>query len=74
LQALLSLNKKDLSEVKSYSQPPLLVAKVMEAVMVLKNVEPTWAEAKKQLGGADFLKEVGKAFSFSFFQLSQTMH
>lgn len=57
-KALLSLNKKDLSEVKSYSQPPLLVAKVMEAVMVLKNVEPTWAEAKKQLGNADFLKEL----------------
>lgn len=30
----------------------------MEAVMVLKGVEPTWAEAKKQLGNADFLKEV----------------
>jgi len=30
----------------------------MEAVMVLKGVEPTWAEAKKQLGNADFLKDV----------------
>jgi dynein heavy chain len=52
------LNKKDLSEVKSYASPPKLVAKVMEAVMILKGVEPTWAEAKKQLGNADFLKEV----------------
>lgn len=57
-KALESLNKKDLSEVKSYSQPPLLVAKVMEAVMVLKQVDPTWVEAKKQLGNADFLKEL----------------
>lgn len=57
-KALLALNKKDLSEVKSYSQPPLIVAKVMEAVMVLRGVEPTWAEAKKQLGNADFLKEL----------------
>lgn len=50
IKALESLNKKDMTEIKSYSVPPPLVQKVMEAVMLLKGHEPTWAEAKRQLG------------------------
>ena len=50
MKALESLNKKDMTEIKSYSVPPPLVQKVMEAVMLLKGSEPTWAEAKRQLG------------------------
>ena len=49
-QALESLNKKDMTEIKSYGRPPALVEKVMEAVMILRGSEPTWAEAKRQLG------------------------
>lgn len=49
-QALESLNKKDMTEIKSYGRPPMLVEKVMEAVMILRGSEPTWPEAKKQLG------------------------
>ena len=49
-QALESLNKKDMTEIKSYGRPPALVEKVMEAVMILRGNEPTWAEAKRQLG------------------------
>jgi len=45
-----ALNKKDLTEIKSYGKPPVLVEKVLEAVMILRGNEPTWAEAKKQLG------------------------
>lgn len=30
----------------------------MEAVMILKKVEPTWAEAKRQLGDVEFLNKV----------------
>ena len=52
LQALESLNKKDMTEIKSYGRPPALVEKVMEAVMILRGSEPTWPEAKKQLGEA----------------------
>ena len=48
--ALESLNKKDITEIKAYGRPPALVEKVMEAVMVLKGSEPTWAEAKRVLG------------------------
>ena len=50
LQALESLNKKDMTEIKSYGKPPTLVEKVMETVMILRGSDPNWAEAKKQLG------------------------
>ena len=54
-KALESLNKKDMTEIKSYGRPPALVEKVMEAVMILRGGEPTWAEAKRQLGRSCFL-------------------
>lgn len=38
VRALDSLNKKDISEMKSYGKPPLKVEMVMEAVMILKGV------------------------------------
>lgn len=50
LQALDSLNKNDITEIRSYGRPPAQVEKVMEAVMILRGNEPTWSEAKKQLG------------------------
>ena len=42
-----------MTEIKSYGRPPALVEKVMEAVMILRGNEPTWAEAKRQLGNND---------------------
>ena len=53
MQALESLNKKDMTEIKSYGRPPMLVEKVMEAVMILRGSEPTWAESKRQLGESE---------------------
>ena len=50
MKALEALNKKDLTEIRSYGKPPQQVELVMEAVMILRTSEPTWAEAKKQLG------------------------
>lgn len=38
IHALDSLNKKDISEMKSYGKPPVKVEMVMEAVMILKGV------------------------------------
>ncbi|KAA0188249.1 Dynein heavy chain axonemal, partial [Fasciolopsis buskii] len=58
VQALEALNKKDISEIKSYGKPPYLVQKVMEAVMILRGSEPTWTEAKRQLGDQDFIKQL----------------
>lgn len=49
-QALESLNKKDIGEIKSYGRPPAQVEMVMQAVMILRGNEPSWAEAKRQLG------------------------
>lgn len=39
VRALDSLNKKDISEMKSYGKPPAKVEMVMEAVMILKGVQ-----------------------------------
>ncbi|XP_043277760.1 dynein axonemal heavy chain 2 [Venturia canescens] len=55
MKALDALNKKDLSEIKSFTRPPVKVEMVMEAVMILKNAEPSWAESKRQLGDVNFL-------------------
>lgn len=57
-KALESLNKKDMTEIKSYGRPPALVEKVMEAVMILRGAEPTWAESKRQLGDQNFIKQL----------------
>ncbi|XP_014680873.1 PREDICTED: dynein heavy chain 2, axonemal-like [Priapulus caudatus] len=58
IRALESLNKKDMTEIKSYGRPPALVEKVMEAVMILRGGDPSWAEAKRQLGEANFLAQL----------------
>ncbi|KAJ3335866.1 Dynein heavy chain 2, axonemal [Gonapodya sp. JEL0774] len=58
LVALEAINKKDLQEIKSYGKPPPLVEKVLEAVMILKKSEPTWDEAKRQLGNPYFIKQL----------------
>lgn len=42
--------QQDISEVKAYGRPPTLVETVMQAVMILKGCDPSWAEAKRQLG------------------------
>ncbi|XP_012280984.2 dynein heavy chain 2, axonemal [Orussus abietinus] len=55
MKALDALNKKDLTEIKSFTRPPMKVEMVMEAVMILKNSEPSWAESKRQLGDVNFL-------------------
>ncbi|XP_035375794.1 dynein heavy chain 2, axonemal [Electrophorus electricus] len=58
MKALESLNKKDMTEIKSYGRPPALVETVMEAVMILRGCDPTWAEAKRQLGESNFIKQL----------------
>ncbi len=55
MKALDALSKKDIAEVKAYDKPPPLVELVLEAMMVLKQSEPTWAEAKRQLGDPNFI-------------------
>ena len=57
-QALEALNKKDLGEIKAYTKPPELVETVLIGIMILRLSEPTWAEAKRQLGDANFIKSL----------------
>lgn len=47
-----------MTEIKSYAKPPQKVEMVLEAVMILKQSEPTWTEAKRQLGSQYFLDEL----------------
>ena len=56
--ALESLNKKDLGEIKAYTNPPELVETVLQAVMILRQSEPTWSEAKRQLGDTQFINQL----------------
>jgi dynein heavy chain len=56
IKALDSLKKNDIAEVKAYGKPPELVETVMESVMVLKQSEPSWGEAKRQLGDPNFIQ------------------
>ena len=58
VKALESLSKKDMGEIKAYNNPPELVEIVMQAVMILRQSEPTWAEAKRQLGDTNFVKQL----------------
>lgn len=58
IRALDALSKKDISEVKSYAKPPLLVEKVMEGVMILIGKEPNWETSKKVLGEQNFLNDL----------------
>ncbi|XP_029013318.1 dynein axonemal heavy chain 6 isoform X2 [Betta splendens] len=57
-QALNSLDKADISEIKVFTKPPDLVMTVMEAVCILLNCKPDWPSAKQILGDANFLKRL----------------
>lgn len=58
-----------MTEIKSYGRPPALVERVMEAVMILRGNEPTWAEAKRQLGKNDRMYSV--KYKTAFFGWSE---
>uniref|UniRef100_A0A7N9AZR1 Dynein, axonemal, heavy chain 6 n=1 Tax=Mastacembelus armatus TaxID=205130 RepID=A0A7N9AZR1_9TELE len=57
-QALNSLDKADISEIKVFTNPPELVMTVMEAVCILLNCKPDWPSAKQLLGDANFLRRL----------------
>ena len=58
MQVLEALNKKDLGEIKVYNNPPELVETVMQAVMIFRQFDPSWTEAKRQLGDTNFIKQL----------------
>ena len=58
VKALNSLSKNDITEVKSFANPPKAVQVVLEAVSVLMDVPPTWDAAKKMISQNDFLDQL----------------
>ncbi|KAM8878755.1 dynein axonemal heavy chain 6 isoform 3-T3 [Spinachia spinachia] len=57
-QALNSLDKADISEIKVFTKPPDLVMTVMEAVCILLSSKPDWLGAKQVLGDSNFLRRL----------------
>uniref|UniRef100_A0A7S2SR52 AAA+ ATPase domain-containing protein n=1 Tax=Mucochytrium quahogii TaxID=96639 RepID=A0A7S2SR52_9STRA len=58
LKALDSLDKKDITEIKSFAKPPPAVQTVMEAICILMEVKPDWDSSKKLLGDANFMRNL----------------
>jgi dynein heavy chain len=58
VKALKSLTKADITEVKSFSNPPNAVRIVMEAICVLMGEKESWDMSKKLLGKSDFMESL----------------
>ncbi|CAG9464970.1 unnamed protein product [Pedinophyceae sp. YPF-701] len=54
-KALNSLNKSDITEIKSFAKPPPLVQLTMEGVCILLSEKTDWDSAKKVLGDGNFM-------------------
>ncbi|XP_056265579.1 dynein axonemal heavy chain 6 [Pseudoliparis swirei] len=57
-EALSSLDKADISEIKVFTKPPDLVMTVMEAVCILLSCKPDWQGARQLLGDSNFLRRL----------------
>ncbi|DBA95316.1 TPA: Dynein heavy chain cytoplasmic [Trebouxia sp. C0006] len=56
-EALNDLKKDDITEIRSFAKPHILVQKVCECVVILKNLkEVSWAGAKSMMADTGFLK------------------
>eukprot|EP00667_Euglena_gracilis_P000017 EG_transcript_17 len=55
MDALKSLNKKDIDEVKSFATPPEKVKLTLDAVLLLLKEKPGWDTAKKVMTDTQFL-------------------
>ena len=57
--ALNNLKKEDITEIKSFSQPHILVQQVCECVLILrKEKEVSWKGAKAMMADTNFLKDL----------------
>lgn len=52
------LDKSSISEVKAYASPPPAVEMVLNAVMLIFNLKPDWATAKKKISEPNFLQQI----------------
>eukprot|EP00505_MAST-04D_sp_SCG-Rhode-Island_P000545 Stramenopile-MAST_4_protein_545 len=60
LQALKGLDKKDITEMKSFANPPKAVKTVLEAVCVLLGQKTDWDTAKKVMTDSTFMEKLKK--------------
>ena len=58
MQEVDKLDKSSISEVKAYASPPPAVEMVLNAVMLLFNLKPDWATAKRKIGEPNFLVQI----------------
>ncbi|CAL1548310.1 unnamed protein product, partial [Lymnaea stagnalis] len=58
VQALDSLDKNDISEIRVFTKPPELVQTVLEAVAILLGYKTDWASCKAMLGEGNFLRKL----------------
>ena len=58
VDALNSLNKGDITEIKSFAKPPEKVQMTLEAVCILFGEKPDWDTAKKLMNDANFLQSL----------------
>ncbi|KAL2609519.1 hypothetical protein R1flu_028092 [Riccia fluitans] len=58
VEALNSLNKSDITEMKSFAKPPALVLLTMEAVCILLAEPVGWDSAKKIMADVAFIKRL----------------
>ena len=47
-----------IAEIKSFPQPPVIVATVMSSVMIVLGKDPTWASVKKELADPKFVEKI----------------
>ena len=57
-EALGALNRKDIVEIKTFTRPPVLVQRTMQAVCILLSEKCDWEGAKRVLSDAGFQKRL----------------
>ena len=60
IKALDSINKQDISEIKSFIQPPKIVKFTLEVVCILLQENSEWEHIKKVVGATNFIDRLKK--------------
>ena len=58
VKALNALDKKSITEMKAFNNPPEMVKFTLEAVCILLDIKPDWGEAKKLMSQMDFMEQL----------------
>ena len=58
MQAINSIDKNEIAEMRAFKQPPELVLNVLEAVCILLGVKPDWPTAKNLLAESSLIQQL----------------